>query len=107
MAGSDDDDLDRLLREVDAMASGKPAPAAGKAAAVPSGAAAAHHDDKKSMAEIARTGVVAGALSGVVIGTLVFLLQWLPFIGHPISSAMAAFGGAFFTAVFFGFRNRD
>jgi hypothetical protein len=107
MAGSGDDDLDRLLREVDAMTSGKPAPAAGKAAAVPRGKSVANSDDKKSMSEIARTGVIAGAVSGVVVGTLVFLLQWLPLIGHPISSALAAFAGAFFTAVFFGYRNRD
>jgi hypothetical protein len=44
-----------------------------------------------------RTGAIAGAVCGVVVGTGTFRLAWLPFIDNPISSAAGAFVGAFAT----------
>ncbi|MCA0330146.1 MAG: hypothetical protein LCI03_09645 [Actinobacteria bacterium] len=93
MAG--DDELERLLREVDATLSGtpaKPAAAAGKEVAgqrdaVPAGRV------RRGL----RTGLVAGAISGVVVGAGTFLIAWLPGTQSVTSAAVGAFLGAFGT----------
>jgi hypothetical protein len=96
---SGDDELERLLREVDASLSGTPAKATVPAAA--SGAAskevAAAGTPPGRWGRSLRTGLVAGAVCGVVVGTGTFLLAWLPFIDNPFSSAAGAFVGAFAT----------
>ncbi len=91
---SGDDELDRLLREVEATMSGKPAaPASG----APSKEVAATKPAPGRWGRSLRTGVVAGVVCSAVVGTGTFLLAWLPFIDNPISSAAGAFVGAFAT----------
>lgn len=91
---SGDDELDRLLREVEASMSGTPAKRPESAPAPPQSSAPAKQG---RWGRALRTGVVAGAVCGVVVGTGTFLLAWLPFIDNPVSSAMGAFVGAFAT----------
>ncbi len=91
---SGDDELDRLLREVESTMSGKPAtPAAGASPKEVATTKAAPGRWGRAL----RTGVVAGVVCGAVVGTGTFLLAWLPFIDNPISSAAGAFVGAFAT----------
>ncbi len=89
---SGDEELERLLREVDATLSGKPAPAAGPPA-VPARADQAPGRGGRAL----RTGVVAGAVCGAGVGTMTFLFAWLPFVENPVSSGLGAFVGAFLT----------
>lgn len=91
---SGDDELERLLREVDASMSGTPATPA-RAAASKEVATSAEASGR--WGRPLRTGLVAGVVSGVVVGTGTFLLAWLPFIDNPVSSAAGAFLGAFAT----------
>lgn len=93
---SSDDELERLLREVDASLSGtSPSPAAsarkGEVARTPEPAPPGR------TGRALRTGAVAGVVSAAVVGTTTFLFAWLPFIDNPVSSAMGAFVGAFGT----------
>ncbi len=91
---SGDDELDRLLREVEATMSGKPAtPASG----APAKEVAPTTPARGRWGRALRTGAVAGVVCGVVVGTGTFLLAWLPFIDNPVSSAAGAFVGAFAT----------
>ena len=92
---SGDDELERLLREVDASLSGTPAKAPGPASA--SNDVAAPRAAAGRWGRSLRTGVVAGVVCGAVVGTGTFLLAWLPFIDNPFSSAAGAFVGAFAT----------
>lgn len=91
---SGDDELDRLLREVEATMSGTPAK---PAASAPARQTPAEADRPGRWGRSLRTGLVAGAVCGAVVGTGTFLLAWLPFIDNPISSAAGAFLGAFAT----------
>lgn len=92
---SGDDELERLLREVDASLSGTPAtapvPAAASQEVAASGAAPGRWG--RSL----RTGLVAGVVCGAVVGTGTFLLGLLPLVDNPFSSAAGAFIGAFLT----------
>jgi hypothetical protein len=96
---SGDDELERLLREVDASLSGTPAkapvPATASVAASKEVAAAGAAPGRWGRS--LRTGLVAGVVCGAVVGTGTFLLAWLPFIDNPFSSAAGAFVGAFAT----------
>ncbi len=96
---SGDDEIERLLREVDAMSSGTsraPAPRA------PESAASTRSEGLSPVT----TGLVAGAVCGVGVGALTFVFQWLPFIDNPVSSAGGAFVGAFLTGTVLGWRRR-
>jgi hypothetical protein len=98
-----DDDIERLLREVDATMAGKPAPSSGAVApSTSSGSSAA----TRSGSSPVRTGLVAGAVSGVGVGTVTFLLSWLPLIGNPLAAGGGAFVGAFLTGTVLSWRNR-
>lgn len=103
---SGDDELERLLREVDATLSGGPAkPPATRGEASP--AAQQPAGDPAPRGRVAtgvRTGVVAGALCGAGVGAFTFFFQWLPFIDNPVSSAGGAFVGAFLTGAVLGAR---
>jgi F0F1-type ATP synthase assembly protein I len=107
---SGDDELDRLLREVDASLAGSsggastPAKRQDAAPATRSSADAAQGGSRTGRA--LRTGLVAGVVSGAVVGTGTFLLAWLPLIDNPISSAMGAFVGAFGTGAVLSFTRR-
>jgi hypothetical protein len=91
---SGDDELDRLLREVEAATSGTPAK---RPESAPAPKASAEAAAPGRWGRALRTGVISGAVCGVVVGTGTFLLAWLPFIDNPISSAAGAFVGAFAT----------
>jgi hypothetical protein len=88
---SDDDELNRLLREVDSTLGGTPStPARSAPGAEPS-------PSRGRVASATRTGVVAGALCGATVGVATFLFAWLPIVENPISSGLGAFVGAFAT----------
>ncbi len=99
---SGDEELERLLREVDASlspAAGGP-PRAGKdpAARTP----ALRHDsaapaERGRVGTALRTGVVAGAVCGGGVWAVTFFFSWLPFDQHPIDGGIGAFVGAFLT----------
>ena len=92
---SGDDELERLLREVDASLTGTPSKAAVPAPTSKQVASPGAVPGRWSRS--LRTGLVAGAVCGAVVGTGTFLLAWLPFIDNPFSSAAGAFVGAFAT----------
>jgi Mg/Co/Ni transporter MgtE len=90
---SDDDDIEKLLREIDSSGSGGrskkdnlPATRDSSDAASPGRAARA-----------LRTGLVSGVVCGAGVGVVTFFLQWLPVIDNPVSSGLGAFVGAFLT----------
>ncbi len=97
---SGDDEIERLLREVDAMSSGKKAepPATRSPGSTAPG-------DGGGLSPVA-TGLVAGVVCGVGVGTTTFLLSWLPLIDNPVSSAGGAFVGAFLTGTVLSWRRR-
>jgi hypothetical protein len=98
-AMSGDDEIERLLREVDAMSSGtSKAPAPRR----PDSAAA---EQSAGLSPVG-TGLVAGVVCGVGVGTVTFLLSWLPLIDNPVSSAGGAFVGAFLTGTVLSWRRR-
>lgn len=93
---SGDDELERLLREVDSTLSGKPAPSrsSGDVAKAPSGEGVA---EPGRVRRGLRTGTIAGAVCGGSVTVATFLFQWLPIVENPISSGLGAFVGAFAT----------
>jgi hypothetical protein len=97
---SGDDELERLLREVDATMSGRPAPAPDRGAVPARSGESAPGRGGRAV----RTGLVAGAVCGAGVGTMTFLFAWLPFIDNPVSSGMGAFVGAFLTGSVLSFR---
>ena len=105
---SSDDELERLLREVDASLAGpSKVPATQGSAQVPATTAASGTAETAPRGRVAtglRTGVIAGAVCGAGVGTLTFFFAWLPFIENPISSGMGAFVGAFLTGAVLGSR---
>ncbi|MFN8169941.1 MAG: hypothetical protein U0S36_14330 [Candidatus Nanopelagicales bacterium] len=107
---SGDDELERLLREVDATLSGPAKPAGqtpatrGGSAAATTGGGSAEAAPRGRVGTGLRTGVVAGALCGAGVGAFTFFFQWLPFIDNPVSSAGGAFVGAFLTGAVLGAR---
>lgn len=98
---SGDDEIERLLREVDAMNSGKKAQP--PARTDQSGAAPA--DDGLSPVG---TGLVAGVVSGVVVGGATLLFWLVPFVPgpNPVSVGAGAFVGAFLTGTVLSWRRR-
>ncbi len=107
---SNDDELDRLLREVDASLSGGAAasassstPATGKAP-VPATRPTGDPAPRGRAGSALRTGVVSGAVCGVAVGASTFVLSWLPLIDNPVSSGLGAFVGAFLTGTVLSFR---
>lgn len=91
---SGDDDIEKLLREVDALSgAGSTKPAAG----VPATRGSTDAQAPGRAGRALRTGLVSGVVCGLGVGTATFLLQWLPFVDNPFSSAAGAFVGAFAT----------
>ncbi len=101
---SNDDELDRLLREVDAsLAGGKAAGApAGREVAKPSSAPAEHGRFGGSL----RTGAIAGVVCGTGVTVATWLFSWLPFDQAPLNAGGGAFVGAFLTGAVLSFRGR-
>ena len=104
---SGDDELERLLREVDATLTGpsKVPATQGKAQApVSTGTGDADPASRGRVATGLRTGVVAGAVCGVGVSAVAFFFSWLPFDQSPLNSGMGAFVGAFLTGAVLGAR---
>jgi len=107
-----DDDLDRLLREVDASLSGSaPKPSGASSPAVrPSSAPASKGGGDvvpaSRVASAVRTGGISAAVCGIGVFGATFFLQWLPVIDNPVSSGLGAALGAFLTGATLGFRRR-
>lgn len=101
---SNNDDIERLLREVDSSLTGA-------ASASSRGQVAPRTSSSVSTPDAASTGVgplpkavIAAAVCGGVVFTATFFLQWLPLIDNPVSSGLGAAVGAFCTALVFGRR---
>jgi hypothetical protein len=99
---SNDDELDRLIREVDASLAGGSAPTGGQVAKVPaSGRAAARKGgsaaERGRVGGALRTGTIAGAVCGTGVMVVTFLFSWLPFDQSPLNAGGGAFVGAFLT----------
>jgi len=99
---SNDDELERLLREVDASLSGATsgavAPKRGEVATTTS-------STQRSRPSVAlRTGAVAGGVCGVGVFVGATLLSWLPWNLAAFQSGIGAFVGAFLTGAVLSLR---
>jgi len=108
---SSDDDIERLLREVESTMSGqgaKPAAQSGEMAKSTSNAKANATDEVAARpgGTTLRTAVVAAIVCGLGVFGFTFFFQWLPIIDNPISSGLGAGVGAFLTALALGVINR-
>jgi hypothetical protein len=103
---SGDDELERLLREVDATLSGPAKVPATQGSASPAArpAAGSAPAQRARVASGIRTGAIAGVVCGAGVGATTFFLSWLPLIDNPVSSGMGAFVGAFLTGAVLGAR---
>jgi hypothetical protein len=110
-----DDDIQRLLAEMDALtqqadqALSRDASAPGKAVAARPGSTPAPTDSpdrSPTSLAITRALVVSGVVTGVV-WVLFFFLAALPFIGRPgLGDALALFVASLLVAAFYSLRNR-
>lgn len=100
---SGDDELERLLREVDATLAGGSAPAAGRSVAKPAEAAPA---PRGRIAGALRTGLVSGVVCGVGVTVATWLVSWLPLDQSPLNAGAGAFVGAFLTGTVLSARSR-
>ena len=103
----EDDDLERLLREVEAATSGTPARPSNVPATTGGSTPARAQGEAAGgrFGQALRTGASAGGAGAVVVFLFVFMLQWLPFIDNPFSSAVGAFVGGFLAGFYFRFRD--
>jgi hypothetical protein len=100
---SNDDELERLLREVDASLSGGAVAPKGGQVAKPAATDGAARAAGRSPV---RTGLVAGAASGVVVLVGATLLSILPGDQAPFQAGLGAFVGAFLTGAVLSLRGR-
>jgi len=110
---SDEDEIERLLREIDGnLGGGTPAPKRGEVAKPAQSAAAQSGGGSTAPAErgriggALRTGVIAGAVCGVGVSVATFLISWLPFDQSPMNAGGGAFVGAFLTGTVLSLRGR-
>ena len=101
---SDDDEIERLLREIDGNLGRTPAPKRGEVAAPAPSATPA---ERGRIGGALRTGVVAGAVCGVGVSVVTFLISWLPFDQSPMNAGGGAFVGAFLTGTVLSLRGRS
>ena len=99
---SNDDELERLLREVDATLSGKQPAKPGSEVAKPSAAPA----ERGRFGGALRTGAIAGVVCGTGVTVATWLVSWLPFDQSPLNAGGGAFVGAFLTGVVLSLRGR-
>jgi len=102
---SQNDDIEKLLRDVDANL--------GKASASkPTGSVSprTRSDVSSNSSPTGGIGalpkaVIAAVVCGGVVFTATLFLQWLPLVDNPVSSGLGAAVGAFFTALVLGRRS--
>ena len=88
---SGDDDIEKLLRDVNSSLSGT------SGAQPPATRSSGEAAQPGRVGRALRTGLVSGVVCGAGVGTLTFLFQWLPLVDNPWSSGAGAFIGAFLT----------
>ncbi len=99
---SNDDEIERLLAEIDGAGAGA-APAAKRGeVARPAGVPG----ERGRFGGALRTGVVAGAACGAGVAVVTFLISWLPFDQSPVNAGAGAFVGAFLTGAVLSLRGR-
>ena len=105
---SDDDEIERLLREIDGnLAGGTPPPKRGEVVSpAQSPARSATPAQRGRIGGALRTGAVAGAVCGVGVSVVTFLISWLPFDQSPMNAGGGAFVGAFLTGTVLSLRGR-
>jgi len=101
---SNDDEIERLLAEIDG-AGGGAAPAA-KRGEVARPTAAGVPGERGRVGGALRTGVIAGAVCGAGVSVVTFLISWLPFDQSPVNAGAGAFVGAFLTGAVLSLRGR-
>jgi len=103
---SNDDELERLLREVDASLSAGSAASTGKGGEVARRPAADAPATRSRTGGALRTGTIAGAVCGVGVFVGTTLISWLPGDQAAFQSGVGAFVGAFVTGAFLSLRRR-
>lgn len=103
---SGDDDIERLLAEIDSTMNGPAKPPAQKRGGEVTPAAKDQPAARGRVGSAVRTGGVAAAVCGVGVFGATFLFQWLPIIDNPVSSGLGAAVGAFLTGATLGLRRR-
>ena len=99
-----DDDIERLLREVDATMAGQKS--GSSSVNLPATTGASSPAQKGAGSSPVRTGLVAGAMAGVGVGAVTLIFAWVPVFGHAAASGTGAFVGAFLTGTVLSWRNR-
>jgi hypothetical protein len=99
---SGNDDIERLLREVDASLTGT-SRETGSVQPRSSKEAATNARDARGLGVVTKAAVAAAVCGGLVF-TATFFLQWLPLIDNPVSSGLGAAVGAFLTGLVLGRR---
>ena len=105
MAG--DEELERLLREVDASLAGKPSGAVEKSTGSQGKQVAKQDAQRGRLGTAARGALAAGAVVGVVLWAVAFFFSWLPGDQNPLSTGLGAFAGGFLTTFWFGLRRKS
>jgi hypothetical protein len=101
---SSDDDIEKLLREIDGAGLGSTAaPRGGEVAKQPASSAPT---ERGRVGGALRTGVIAGAVCGAGVGVLTLLFSWLPFDQSATNAGGGAFVGAFLTGAVLSLRGR-
>ena len=97
---SNNDDIKKLLREVDANLTGT-----GRTSGpvVPAGSKSVSKNSSSGSGRLTKA-LVAAAICGGLVFTATFFLQWLPLVDNPVSSGLGAAVGAFLTALILGKR---
>ena len=105
---SDNEEIERLLREIDGnLGGGTPAPKRGEIATpAQSTDQSATPAGRGRIGGALRTGVVAGAVCGVGVSVVTFLISWLPFDQSPMNAGGGAFVGAFLTGTVLSLRSK-
>jgi hypothetical protein len=101
---SNDDEIERLLAEIEGAGAGAtPAPQRGEVAKQSS---AGTTPGRGRVGGALRTGAVAGAVCGVGVSVATFLISWLPLDQSPVNAGAGAFVGAFLTGAVLSLRGR-
>jgi hypothetical protein len=102
---SNNDDIEKLLREVDANLTGISRPSG---QVVQAGSTSVSQKSAASAgSSVVTKALIAAVVCGGLVFTATFFLQWLPLIDNPLSSGLGAGLGAFVTALVLGRRPKS